>query len=119
MEYAKTLDLKNFTDEQWRMHRWAYSKLTEKVDGQIAKILDAINESGDEENTVVIFTSDHGDMGSAHKMEHKTALYDEGENSEQLYDLKLDPYEMKNFANSADHQKVLREFRDKYKNMIS
>jgi len=67
----------NYSDEDWRLHRWAYHRLTERVDRQIQVVLDALRASGREENTVVIFTSDHGDMDSAHKMEHKTALYDE------------------------------------------
>jgi arylsulfatase A-like enzyme len=67
----------NFTDKQWRMHRWAYCKLTERVDSQIATVLNALKASGHEDDTVVIFTSDHGDMDSAHRMEHKTALYEE------------------------------------------
>jgi choline-sulfatase len=29
------------------------------------------------ENTLIIFSSDHGDMDAAHRMEHKTALYEE------------------------------------------
>ena len=63
--------------ERWRLHRWAYAKLTEMVDAQIARVLDAIRASGQEENTVVIFSSDHGDHDSAHRMEHKTAFYEE------------------------------------------
>jgi len=43
-------------------------------------ILDALKESGQEQNTLVIFSSDHGDMDSAHRMEHKTALYEESAN---------------------------------------
>jgi len=66
-----------YTDEQWRMHRWAYCRLTEIVDAQIAKICNAVRASGKEENTVIIFTSDHGDMDSAHRMEHKTVFYEE------------------------------------------
>jgi arylsulfatase A-like enzyme len=61
----------------WRRHRWAYCKLTEQVDSQIGIILDALRESGLEKDTVVIFTSDHGDHDSSHKLEHKTALYEE------------------------------------------
>jgi len=64
-------------DEKWRMHRWAYCRLTEMVDAQIGRVLDAIRESGLEEKTVIVFSSDHGDMDSAHRMEHKTALYEE------------------------------------------
>ena len=66
-----------YTDEQWRMHRWAYCKLTEMVDSQIAHVLAGLRASGQEENTVVVFSSDHGDMDAAHRMEHKTAFYNE------------------------------------------
>tara|TARA_R110001592_G_scaffold363111_1_gene680538 strand:+ start:12989 stop:13636 length:648 start_codon:yes stop_codon:yes gene_type:complete len=69
-----------YTKEQWRMHRWAYARLTEKVDGQIQVILDALKKSGQEENTLVIFSSDHGDNDASHKMEHKTVLYEESAN---------------------------------------
>ena len=67
----------SWTDERWRLHRWAYARLTEMVDAQIARICDAVRESGKEKDTVIIFSSDHGDMDSAHRMEHKTALYEE------------------------------------------
>ncbi len=70
----------NYTDADWRLHRWLYARLTEQVDSEIQLILDALKESGQEENTLVIFTSDHGDMDSAHRMEHKTALYEESAN---------------------------------------
>jgi choline-sulfatase len=70
----------NYTDEDWRMHRWAYCRLTEIVDKQIQTILDALKESGQEENTLIIFSSDHGDMDAAHRLEHKTVLYEESVN---------------------------------------
>jgi len=69
-----------YTEEQWRMHRWAYARLTEVVDAQIQVILDALKESGQEENTLVIFSSDHGDNDASHRMEHKTVLYEESSN---------------------------------------
>jgi len=68
---------KNYTDKDWRLHRWAYLRLTEVVDRQIQVVLDALKASGQEENTVVIFSSDHGDMDAAHRAEHKTLLYEE------------------------------------------
>lgn len=71
---------KNYTEEDWRLHRWLYARLTEQVDSEIQVILDALRESGQEENTLVIFTSDHGDMDGAHRIEHKTALYEESAN---------------------------------------
>jgi choline-sulfatase len=59
------------------LHRWAYARLTERVDGQIAKVLAALRESGLEQNTVVVFTSDHGDLDASHRLEHKSMCYDE------------------------------------------
>ncbi len=68
---------KNWTDDQWRLHRWAYCRLTEMVDAKIGTLLDALRDAALEDNTLVVFTSDHGDMDSAHKMEHKSVLYEE------------------------------------------
>ncbi len=67
----------NWSDEEWRLHRWAYARLTERVDEHIAKVLDSLHESGLDKNTVVVFTSDHGDMDSAHRLEHKSMPYEE------------------------------------------
>jgi choline-sulfatase len=63
--------------ERWREHRWAYARLTELVDAQIGRLLDTLEETGLREETVVIFTSDHGDMDGAHRLEHKSVLYEE------------------------------------------
>ena len=67
----------HWTERDWRLHRWAYARLTERVDGEIGKVLAALRESGLENNTLVMFTSDHGDMDSAHRFEHKSLLYEE------------------------------------------
>ena len=69
-----------YSDEQWRMHRYAYAQLTERVDAQVGIILDALKNSGKEENTLVMFSSDHGDNDASHRMEHKTTLYEESAN---------------------------------------
>jgi len=63
--------------EDWRLHRWAYARLTERVDEHIGKVLDGLDASGLSENTVVMFTSDHGDMDAAHRLEHKGVPYEE------------------------------------------
>jgi len=70
----------DYTDKDWRLHRWAYHRLTEVVDRQIQQLLDALKESGQEEDTIVIFSSDHGDMSASHRMEHKSFLYEESAN---------------------------------------
>jgi choline-sulfatase len=64
-------------DQKWRLHRWAYHRLTEMVDAQIGRVLAALRAAGLEENTVVFFSSDHGDMDASHHLEHKSVLYEE------------------------------------------
>lgn len=66
-----------FTVEDWRKHRWGYYRMIEKVDGEIAKVLGALREAGLEENTLIIFTSDHGDCAGAHRFNQKTVFYEE------------------------------------------
>ena len=68
---------KHWSDEDWRLHRWAYCRLTESVDAQIGRILAALRAAGIERQTVVIFSSDHGDHDAAHRLEHKSVLYEE------------------------------------------
>jgi arylsulfatase A-like enzyme len=66
-----------WSEERWREHRWAYARLTEFVDRQIGTLVDALKESGEWEDTVFVFASDHGDMDAAHRLEHKTVFYEE------------------------------------------
>lgn len=66
-----------WTPEDWRMYRNAYYRLVEKVDREIGKIIDAIDKNNLWENTVVIFSSDHGDGIGAHHWNQKSALYEE------------------------------------------
>jgi arylsulfatase A-like enzyme len=66
-----------WTEEDWRMHHWIYHRLTEDVDRQIGIVLDALQETGLDQNTIVVFLSDHGDMDGAHKKVHKGDFYEE------------------------------------------
>jgi choline-sulfatase len=56
------------TEEDYRQSRAHYYAFTEQVDEQIGRILNALEESGQAENTLVTFTTDHGDMVGAHRM---------------------------------------------------
>jgi len=67
----------NFDVEQWRQLRWAYYRLIEKSDAEIGKVLAALRQAGLEENTVVVFTSDHGECAGAHGFNQKTVFYEE------------------------------------------
>lgn len=47
------------------------------LDEQVAKILGAVKESGQEENTIIVFFSDHGILVGEHGLAHKGTLYKE------------------------------------------
>ncbi len=63
--------------EQWRLYRWAYCRLTEQVDRQIGQVLQALRDAGLEENTLVVFTSDHGEMDGSHRTGRKIKFFEE------------------------------------------
>ena len=74
---SRTFPVGDFDDDKWRQYIWAYYRMIEMVDGVMGKVLDALRESGQEENTLVIFVSDHGDCHGAHRFNQKTVFYDE------------------------------------------
>ena len=67
----------NWSVEKWRLHRWAYCRLTERVDREIGRVLQALRETGLEEKTLVVLTADHGDMDGSHRLEHKSMFFEE------------------------------------------
>jgi arylsulfatase A-like enzyme len=54
-----------------------YYGLVKEIDDWIGKILNKLTELGLEQNTLVIFTSDHGEMLGAHGMREKNVFYEE------------------------------------------
>lgn len=70
----------HWAEASWRLHRWAYCRLTEMVDKHVGTLLDALRDAGLEGDTLVVFTSDHGDHDASHKLEHKSVLYEEAAN---------------------------------------
>jgi arylsulfatase A-like enzyme len=66
-----------FDAKKWREYIWAYYRMTEKVDALIGDVLRPLRESGQEERTVVVFLSDHGDCQGAHRWNQKTVFLDE------------------------------------------
>ncbi|MCW4460019.1 sulfatase-like hydrolase/transferase [Microbacterium sp. MPKO10] len=67
----------DYTPDDWRAYRSAYRQLIERVDGYVAQLLSALESAGLRENTIVIFTSDHGDGDASHRWNQKTALFEE------------------------------------------
>lgn len=65
------------TDADWRRLIANYWGLCSQVDAQVGKILDALETSGVMDNTIVVFTSDHGDMMGAHRLTAKCVQFEE------------------------------------------
>lgn len=56
--------------------RRAYYALITYVDDKIGELLSALDESGLDENTIIVFTSDHGDMLGEKGMVQKRSFYE-------------------------------------------
>jgi len=68
---------KEFDELRWRNYMYNYYWLTEMVDAEIGRILDALDENGLTDNTLIIFTSDHGEGNASHKWVQKVNSYEE------------------------------------------
>jgi len=68
---------KEYDEREWRIYRWIYCRLTELVDQHIQRILDELQNEGLEENTLIVFTSDHGNMDASHRLASKGLFYEE------------------------------------------
>ena len=60
--------------DMWHNHVNYYLNCMIDVDRHIGTVLDALEESGQADNTVIIFTSDHGEMGGAHHLRQKGSV---------------------------------------------
>ena len=67
----------DWDEGRWRQFRWQYARVTELADRIVGGIMDELEQAGLAENTVVIFSSDHGDGGGSHRWNQKQCLYEE------------------------------------------
>lgn len=78
--HGKAGFISRYSNDDWRRRRAAYYKLVEKVDAEIGRILDSLDRTGLADNTLVVFSADHGDMNSAHQLIQKSHFYEESAN---------------------------------------
>ena len=65
------------TEMGWRTLRAHYMANIGLVDKMVGKINQAIKDAGIEDNTIVVFTSEHGDMMGDHGMLEKRSMFEE------------------------------------------
>lgn len=66
-----------YGERDWQIARWIYHRLTENVDRQIGALLDGLAEAGLEDSTLIIFTSDHGNVDASHRLTSKGLFYEQ------------------------------------------
>lgn len=83
-----TTDMTNFRkhpvkywgETEWRQYMYGYDRLVEKMDQHILTVLNTLSEKGFLDNTIIIYTSDHGDGHAAHQWNQKMNFYEESVN---------------------------------------
>ncbi len=65
------------SDEQLRRSMAGYYGNISQMDSNIGRVFDTLRELGLDKNTVVVYTSDHGEMAGAHRMWTKHNMYEQ------------------------------------------
>ncbi len=65
------------TESDWRRMIANYWGLCSLVDTHFGRILDALDDSGVADDTIVVYTSDHGDMMGSHRLIAKCTQHEE------------------------------------------
>ena len=65
------------TERQWRELIARYWGLVSQVDAAVGRILGTLHDCGLDDETIVVFTSDHGDMMGSHGMVTKAFQFEE------------------------------------------
>jgi arylsulfatase A-like enzyme len=70
--------IENYTWKEWSVYMQHYYAMISQTDDAVGRVLKALKELGLSENTIVIFTSDHGDAAGSHGlMDKHYVMYDE------------------------------------------
>ena len=57
---------RNLTDSDWQRVTAAYWAVITFIDSEVGRIIDVLKETDQYDNTIIVFTSDHGDMLGGH-----------------------------------------------------
>jgi choline-sulfatase len=73
----KTIELYGEDEKAYKELIAQYWGLVTQVDRSVGAIMDKLEDLGISENTIVVYTSDHGSMMGAHKLVSKDVMYEE------------------------------------------
>ncbi len=63
-------------DTEWRKMWAAHMALVKMADDQIGRVVKALKDSGQWDNTILVFTADHGEQLGEHNMYQKMEMYE-------------------------------------------
>ena len=75
--FRRHRDILDLPEERVRVARAAYYGLVEYMDRSVGRVLSALQDAGLEENTLVLYVSDHGEAAGAHGCWWKSTFYEE------------------------------------------
>lgn len=74
---AKAGDHTATTEQRLDINARIYFSLIKSIDEEVGRVLKVLEKTGEANNTLIIFTSDHGEMMGSHKLTGKNSIYDE------------------------------------------
>ena len=76
LHYAHAQEKHDVTDEHIRTSRHAYYGMTSYIDDKVGNIMKTLKDTGQDKNTVVILTADHGEMLGERGMWYKQSFFE-------------------------------------------
>lgn len=76
LHYAHAADKHTITEEHIRNARHAYYGMTTYIDDKVGRLMQTLEETGLLDNTVVVFSADHGEMLGERGMWYKQCFYE-------------------------------------------
>jgi choline-sulfatase len=76
-EFREYFDSRDLDEATLRRTRSAYYGLVSYIDHQIGRVVQALQESGQAEDTLIIYTSDHGESLGDHDLWWKCSMYEQ------------------------------------------
>ncbi len=112
LHFAHAQDLLTISDEHVRNARHAYYGMTSYLDDKVGRLLGALEEMDLSDNTIVVFTSDHGEMLGEKGMWFKQYFFDPSSKVPLIvkYPKKFKPKRIKSLVSLVDLLPTLLDF---------
>ena len=78
VEYREKYKMGELTPSQIRLAREKYYSMVSYVDMLYGKVLDKLDELGLRDDTIIVYTSDHGEMLGEHGLWYKNCMFESG-----------------------------------------